>query len=42
MVLPGPGQSEPGIDFERAGPRKRIFFVSRMLKKSVQDSIPSL
>lgn len=26
IVLPGPGQSEPGIDFERAGPRKRIFF----------------
>jgi 6-phosphofructokinase 1 len=26
IVLPGPGQSEPGIDFERAGPRRRIFF----------------
>jgi 6-phosphofructokinase 1 len=26
IVLPGPGQSEPGIDFERAGPRKWIFF----------------
>ena len=24
--LPGPGQSEPGIEFERAGPRTRIFF----------------
>ena len=26
IVLPGPGQSEPGLDFERAGPRRRIFF----------------
>ena len=26
VVLPGPGQSEPGIDFERAGPRRHIYF----------------
>ena len=26
IVLPGRGESEIGIDFERAGPRKRIFF----------------
>jgi 6-phosphofructokinase 1 len=26
IVLPGPGQSGPGIDFERAGPRRRMFF----------------
>jgi 6-phosphofructokinase 1 len=26
IVLPGPGQWEPGIKFERAGPRKRLFF----------------
>jgi hypothetical protein len=26
IVLPGPGPDAPGIDFERAGPRRGIFF----------------